>query len=134
MSVVIFFTFFSLFFILEQNQRLTTQNTYRVGSFLPLLKVSEIACVPHLPQKIFSHFLCEGLCHSHFIGLCHGIGHFIGLSHLIGLCHSHGIGHFIDLGLSLKIFKSRSRSLSRSKSPDRSRSLSRSKTKKLSRS
>ena len=126
MSVVIFFTFFSLFFILEQNQWLTTQNTCRVGSFFACLWRMGIACVPHLPQKIFSHFLCEGLCH--------GIGHFIGLSHLIGLYHSHGIGHFIDLGLSLKIFKSRSRSLSRSKSPDRSKSLSRSKTKKLSRS
>ena len=58
-----------------------------------------IACVPHLPQKIFSHFLCEGLCH----GIGHGIGHFIGLSHLIGLCHSHGIGHFMDLGIYLGI-------------------------------
>ena len=77
-----------------------------------------IACVPHLPQKIFSHFLCEGLCHSH------GIGHGIGID--MGLCHSHGIGHFIGLGLSLKIFKSRSLSL------HRSRSLSRSKTKKNS--
>ena len=57
-----------------------------------------IACVPHLPQKIFSHFLCEGLCHAMGLGLsfCHFIGVYLG----IGLCHSHGIDHFIGLGLS----------------------------------
>ena len=53
-----------------------------------------IACVPHLPQKIFSHFLCEGLCHIMSLGL----------------------------GLSLKIFKSRSLSQSHHESGSKSRS------------
>ena len=108
MSVVIFFTFFSLFFILEQNQRLTAQNTCRVGGFFPLLKVSEIACVPHLPQKFFSHFLCEGLCHSH--SHSHGIDHFmdlgiylgIGIGLCLGLCHFIGLGLGLCLGLKRK--------------------------------